>query len=144
MDNMRAVLFVADLCQHHLLVDSNISRAEAITEQIVLFETVVNWRLFGDTVFVLFLSNVSGFARELETRPLREEFAEYTGGESWEEAGKWLMRRFEAVVKGGRKVVSHLVDLEPWDPRNVEMLGAAIKKGLDEASGTETCESEGG
>jgi guanine nucleotide-binding protein G(i) subunit alpha len=113
------------------------SRQEVITNQLHLFDSVVNSKWFPNTIFILFLSNVSGFRRDLEVSPLQESFPDYTGENSVEEAGEYMLQRFREINRAQRTLYSYLVDLEPYDPGNLELLFAAIKDAIGASSRSE-------
>lgn len=111
------------------------SRHDDITEQLHAFDGVLNSKWFPDSIFVLFLSNVSAFRRYLALSPLEESFPEYTGGRGGDGAAEYVLRLFEGVNRNQRRLYSYLVDLEPWDPQNLELLVNAVRDGLNSSSG---------
>ncbi|KAH6644032.1 guanine nucleotide binding protein, alpha subunit [Boeremia exigua] len=123
-DAITAILFVADLACY----DQAPSGTNALAAQIGLFDSVINNKAFANTIFILFLSNVSVFRAKLRSSPLADHFPDFKGGEGGEDgelAGEYVLRRFSGVNRGGRKLYSYLVD--PNVASNIELVVAAIK-----------------
>ena len=119
-DNIAAILFVVDLPCY----DQEASSNNAMTEQIELFDNVVNTNWFADTKFVLFLNNVSAFRQKLSHKPFEDYFPDCSGGTDAEQATEYLLKRFSQVNRGKRKLYSYLVD--PHVASNIELVATAI------------------
>lgn len=119
-DNITAILYVVDLPCY----DQEASGNNAMAEQIVLFDNVVNSKWFANAKFILFLSNITTFREKLSHSPLEDSFPEYAGGADFEKASEFLLQRFRKVNRGHRRLYSYLVD--PHVASNIELLVAAI------------------
>ncbi|KAF9701780.1 hypothetical protein EKO04_000418 [Ascochyta lentis] len=102
-DNIAAILFVVNLPCY----DQEVSGNNAMTEQIELFDSVVNTEWFTSTKFILFLNNTN-----------------YSGGTDAEQASEYLLQRFSQANRGKRRLYLHLVD--PHVTSNIELVATAI------------------
>lgn len=119
-DNIAAILFVVDLPCY----DQEASGNNAMTEQIELFDNVVNTKWFTGSKFILFLNNVSVFRQKLSHKPFGDYFPDYSGGTDAEQVSEYLLQRFSQVNHGKRRLYSYLVD--PHVASNIELVATAI------------------
>ncbi|KAJ8114339.1 hypothetical protein OPT61_g3761 [Boeremia exigua] len=124
-DDITAILFVADLPCY----DQEVSGRNTLTEQIELFDNVINTKSFRSSRFILFLNNVSAFRQKLLETPLRDHFPDFSGGTNFEQAREYLLRRFGHVNRSSRKLYPHFVD--PGITSNIELVVAAIQDKSD-------------
>lgn len=106
-ENVTALIFliaISECKQKALLVlttdDQNLYEDETVNrmhEAMTLFESVVNSRWFVQTSIILFLNKTDLFAQKLSTSPLRETFAEYTGGDNYHLACEFLLSKYNAL-----------------------------------------------
>lgn len=124
-DNVTSIIFVVDLaCYDQVLLEE--SSQNAMMEQLVLFDSVVNSRWFMHTSIILFLSNISVFRQKLARNPLRNYFPDYSGGNDVNRAAKYLLWRFNQVNRAHLNLYPHLTD--PNDTTNIRSVFAAIKE----------------
>jgi guanine nucleotide-binding protein G(i) subunit alpha len=129
-EDVTTVMFVVDLACYDDILLVSWSGAHAITEQLMLFDSVVNSRWFKHTSIILLLGNVSIFKHKLITKPLKNYYPEYSGGNDFDSAVKYLVRRFNQVSRAPRNVYPHLVDSYngPDVLLNVRLVFAAVKQ----------------
>lgn len=124
-DNVTSIIFVVDLaCYDQVLLEK--SSQNAMMEQLVLFDSVVNSRWFMHTSIILFLNNISVFKQKLARNPLGNYFPDYSGGNDANRAAKYLLWRFNQVNRAHLKLYPHLTD--PNDTTNIRLALAAIKE----------------
>jgi len=108
-DNVTSIMFVVDLaCYDQVLPEE--SNKNAMMEQLVIFDGVVNSRLCVNTSIILLLANVSIFKQKMERTPLQNYFPYYSGGNNFNRAAKYLLWHFNQVNRAKLNLYPHIVD----------------------------------
>ncbi|KAF8126837.1 guanine nucleotide binding protein, alpha subunit [Boletus edulis] len=68
-----------------------------LNDSFIVFESVVNSRLFTRTSVIIFLTNIDVFKDKLSEIPLERHFPDYTGGTDVNEAIEYMQSRFMQV-----------------------------------------------
>lgn len=78
-------------------------------EALTLFDSICNSRWFEKTSTILFLNKIDLFKQKLPHTPLSDYFPDYKGGDSYEQASKYLMQRFVSLNSSvDKQVYTHL------------------------------------
>ncbi|KAF4447817.1 putative G protein alpha chain [Fusarium austroafricanum] len=104
------VLFISDLA----IYDQNLLEEETMNrlhEDFMLFDSLVNSRLFTQTPFFVILSNVSAFRNKLPQSPLSKWFPQFKGGSDGDEAVEFINDRFQELAKANQDVYIHVADI---------------------------------
>src|ERR1700761_6814865 len=83
-----------------------------MNEVMVLFDAVVNSRMFIGKPFILFLNKIDVFEKKLATHPLSEYFPDYQGSnvDLWAAAGYFDRRLRECDRTGSRQIYTHFTN----------------------------------
>jgi len=102
--NVTAVLFVAALSEYDmgLFEDQETNRMD---EALTLFDEIANSRWFKNTAIILMLNKRDLFAEKIQKVPLTVCFKEYRGSNTFDEAGDYIKRQFEARNKTPTKQI---------------------------------------
>ena len=73
-------------------------------ESLILFDSVVNSRWFLRTSIILFLNKVDLFQQKLPRSPLSNYFPDYSGGDDYNRAAKYILWRFNQVNRAHLKL----------------------------------------
>ena len=124
-DNVTLVIFCVSLSEYDqfLLEDKAQNRFQ---ESLILFENVVNSRWFSRTSVVLFLNKIDLFAEKLKTKPLKNYFPDYTGGDDINKATKYILWRFVKLNRANLSIYPHVT--QATDTSNIRLVFAAIKE----------------
>ncbi|KAJ7724588.1 G-protein alpha subunit [Mycena olivaceomarginata] len=95
-------------------------------ESLILFESVVNSRLFLRTSIIFFLNKIDVFRGKLSKVPLERYFPEYTGGPDINKAAKYILWRFMQQNWARLSVYPHLT--QATDTQNIRFLLATLKE----------------
>lgn len=92
-ENVSAVLFVAAISEYDqtLFEDESVNR---IQEALMIFKDICNSRWFVESSMILFLNKSDLFKEKLSQVPLSVCFPEYTGGDDFEKAWKFIADAF--------------------------------------------------
>ncbi|KAH8691001.1 guanine nucleotide binding protein, alpha subunit [Phaeosphaeriaceae sp. PMI808] len=125
-DNTTSILFMVDLaCYDRMLNES--PGHNAMMEQLVIFDSVVNSGWFIETPTILFLNNVDNFKAKLARSLLSNYFPDYSGGKDVNRAAKYLLWRFNSVNRAHLNLYPHSSS-GPNDPSNLRLVVAAVKQ----------------
>jgi guanine nucleotide-binding protein G(i) subunit alpha len=102
-----------------------------MVEPLGLFDVVVNSRWFAHTSIILLLCNVGHFGEKLKTRPLRNYFPDYTGGNDVIEASGYLLTWFYPLNRANLKTYSHIC--EPSNESVMRIVWTSVKGTLRNA-----------
>lgn len=78
-------------------------------ESLILFDSVVNSRWFLRTSIILFLNKVDLFQKKLPRSPLSNYFPDYSGGDDYNRAAKYILWRFNQVNRAHLKLYPQYV-----------------------------------
>jgi len=92
-EGVTAVLFVAAISEYDqvLYEDENVNRLD---EALNLFENICNSRWFRDTSIILFLNKKDLFAEKLKSVPLTHTFPDFSGGDDFDAACRFIEKEF--------------------------------------------------
>ncbi|KAH0534196.1 hypothetical protein FGG08_007207 [Glutinoglossum americanum] len=124
-DGITTIIFVVNLGSYNEILPGK-SNQTGMMESLVLFDSVVNSRLFQATSIVLFLSNVSGFESKLARFPLSNYFPDYSGGNDVNRAAKYILCRFNQVNRAHPNLYPHLTNAD--DTSNIRLVFAVVKE----------------
>jgi len=106
--DVTAVLFVCSLSEY----DQKLSEDESVNrmhESLKLFEEICNNQFFFSTPMILFLNKRDIFAEKIKKIPLTVCFPEYTGGNDYDKATKFISDKFLSKNKNSkRQIYPHL------------------------------------
>jgi len=92
-DNVTSVLFIISLSDYNqVLYEDNTTNRMRESEK--LFGEILNCIFFKSTPFIVFFNKVDLFQQKLEVDNLSNYFAEYSGSPDYQEALKFIKRRF--------------------------------------------------
>jgi len=107
--DVTAVLFCVALSEYDLKMyeDSSTNRME---ESLRVFKEISNNRWFVDTPMILLLNKRDLFEEKIKTSPLTIAFPEYTGGNDFNGAVKFIEDQFRKQIQNTSKLFySHIV-----------------------------------
>ncbi|KAG6899867.1 Guanine nucleotide-binding protein subunit alpha [Termitomyces sp. T159_Od127] len=92
-ENVTALVFLVSLSEYDQMLyeDESINRMQ---EALTLFDSICNSRWFVKTSIILFLNKIDLFAEKLPRSPLSEYFPDFTGGDDYDAACKYLLHRY--------------------------------------------------
>ncbi|KAG6875613.1 Guanine nucleotide-binding protein subunit alpha [Termitomyces sp. T32_za158] len=92
-ENVTALVFLVSLSEYDQMLyeDESINRMQ---EALTLFDSICNSRWFVKTSIILFLNKIDLFAEKLPRSPLSEYFPDFTGGDDYDAACKYLLQRY--------------------------------------------------
>jgi guanine nucleotide-binding protein G(i) subunit alpha len=124
-ENVTSIIWSVDLCGYdQVLLDE--SNTNQMMENLVLFDSVVNSRWFMRTSIILLFWNVGLFRAKLARSALSNSFPDYSGGNDFNRAAKYLLWRFNQVNRAHLNIYPHLT--EESDTSNMRFVSAAIKE----------------
>jgi guanine nucleotide-binding protein G(i) subunit alpha len=134
-ENVTCVIFVVALSEYDqvLLEDSTMNRMQ---ESLTLFESIVNSQWFATSAIILFLNKIDLFTEKLRRVPLEKYFPEYSGGNDFTKAAKFMLWRFKQANRINLSLYPHLTCVT--DTRQITMVfsdvrDALIKKALKDS-----------
>ncbi|KAJ3751834.1 guanine nucleotide binding protein alpha subunit [Lentinula raphanica] len=95
-ENVTALVFLVSLSEYDQMLyeDESVNRMQ---EALTLFDSICNSRWFVKTSIILFLNKIDLFAEKLPRSPLGDYFPDYTGGDNYDAACEYLLRRFVSL-----------------------------------------------
>jgi guanine nucleotide-binding protein G(i) subunit alpha len=124
-EGVTSVLFVVDLSSYDQVLPGD-SFKNRVVEALELFESVINCRWFLRSSIILLLNNFERFKQKLVTRPLRDYFCDYSGGNDINRTAKYILSRFNQVNRAHQNLFSHLTEVT--DMSYARFVLAAIKQ----------------
>lgn len=120
-EGVTAILFLVAMSEYDLTLieDQEMNR---MTESLKLFDSICNNKWFMQTSIILFLNKKDLFAIKIKTSPLTICFPEYTGPNTYEDAGAYIKMQFEKLNqrKELKDVYSHFTCAT--DTNNIELV----------------------
>ncbi|ORX69819.1 guanine nucleotide-binding protein subunit alpha [Basidiobolus meristosporus CBS 931.73] len=103
-ENVTAIVFMVAISEYDqtLIEDETVNRMQ---EALTLFDSICNSRWFVKTSIILFLNKIDLFKDKIVTSPMRRYFPDYTGGENYDLACKYIEHRFVALNHSDTKQV---------------------------------------
>ncbi|XP_002730534.1 guanine nucleotide-binding protein G(i) subunit alpha-like [Saccoglossus kowalevskii] len=117
-EDVTAIIFCVALSEYDLMLaeDEEMNR---MFESRKLFESTLNSGWFEETSFILFLNKKDIFEEKISKSPLTLCFPEYTGPNTYDEAGEYIQSKFEECnLKPAREIYSHFTCAT--DTKNIE------------------------
>ncbi|KNZ79780.1 Guanine nucleotide-binding protein subunit alpha [Termitomyces sp. J132] len=94
-ENVTALVFLVSLSEYdQMLYEDESNRMQ---EALTLFDSICNSRWFVKTSIILFLNKIDLFAEKLPRSPLSDYFPDFTGGDNYDAACEYLLRRFVSL-----------------------------------------------
>ncbi|KIY65328.1 heterotrimeric G protein alpha subunit B [Cylindrobasidium torrendii FP15055 ss-10] len=106
-ENVTALVFLVSLSEYdqQLYEDETVNRMQ---EALTLFDSICNSRWFVKTSIILFLNKIDLFRQKLPRSPLGDYFPDFTGGDDYDLACDYLLKRFTALNQSSSKqIYSH-------------------------------------
>nr|AEL33704.1 G protein alpha subunit [Monascus ruber] len=124
-ENVTSIIFCVALSEYDqvLLEEAHQNR---MIESLILFDSVVNSRWFLRTSIILFLNKVDLFQKKLPRSPLSNYFPDYSGGDDYNRAAKYILWRFNQVNRAHLKLYPHLT--QATDTTNIRLVFVAVKE----------------
>ncbi|XP_065319179.1 guanine nucleotide-binding protein G(i) subunit alpha-like isoform X2 [Gordionus sp. m RMFG-2023] len=97
-EGVTAIIFCVSLSGYDLKLaeDDDTNRMK---ESMKLFDSICNNKWFVDTSIILFLNKKDLFQEKIQKSPLNQCFPEYSGPNTYQEAGAYIQHKFEALNK---------------------------------------------
>ncbi|KAJ6484004.1 guanine nucleotide binding protein, alpha subunit [Mycena sanguinolenta] len=95
-ENVTALVFLVSLSEYDQMLyeDESVNRMQ---EAFTLFDSICNSRWFVKSSIILFLNKIDLFAEKLPRSPLGDYFPDYAGGDNYDAACDYLLRRFVSL-----------------------------------------------
>ncbi|XP_033762237.1 guanine nucleotide-binding protein G(i) subunit alpha-like [Pecten maximus] len=122
-EDVTALFFIVAMNEYDLTLreDESVSR---MAESMNLFDSICNNRWFADTSIILFLNKKDLFENKLESSHLSTFFPEYTGENEFEQAARFVRKKYEKLNRNKDKVVySHFTCAT--DTNNIQVVFTA-------------------
>lgn len=128
-DKVSAVLFVAALSEYDQVLREDDSQ-NRMRESLLLFDEICNSPWFRSTAFILFLNKKDLFKEKLARVELTTCFPKYTGGNNFDEAAKFVEKKFREVdqEQNTHKIYAHLTCAV--DTQNVKHVWKDVSESL--------------
>lgn len=123
-DNVTAVIYLAALDEYDMKLEED-NGTNRMTESIKLFSEVTSSQWFKNTSVILFLNKDDLFREKLPRSPLSKLFPEYSGGESYDDALKFIEGKYKEAF-GSADVLYTWVTCA-IDTQNVERVFFSIR-----------------
>ncbi|KAG6860805.1 Guanine nucleotide-binding protein subunit alpha [Termitomyces sp. Mi166 len=91
-ENVTALVFLVSLSEYDQMLyeDESVNRMQ---EALTLFDSICNSRWFVKTSIILFLNKIDLFSEKLPRSPLSDYFPDFMGGDNYDAACEYLLRR---------------------------------------------------
>ncbi|KAK9763361.1 guanine nucleotide-binding protein subunit alpha [Basidiobolus ranarum] len=123
-ENVTVIVFMVAISEYDqtLIEDESVNRMQ---EALTLFDSICNSRWFVKTSIILFLNKIDLFRDKLIASPMQRYFPDYTGGEDYDLACKYIEHRFVALNHSDTKhVYTHLTCAT--DTQQIKFVMAAV------------------
>eukprot|EP00794_Sanderia_malayensis_P007141 gene7141-7946_t len=107
-EGVTAIIFCVSLSAYDLVLAED-EETNRMHESMKLFDSICNNKWFMDTSIILFLNKKDLFCDKIKKSPLTICFPEYTGANTYEEAGSYIQMQFENLNsrKGEKEIYTH-------------------------------------
>ncbi|XP_063052186.1 guanine nucleotide-binding protein G(i) subunit alpha-1-like [Engraulis encrasicolus] len=120
-----AIIFCVSMSDYDLVLaeDEEMNRMH---ESMKLFDSICNNKWFTDTSIILFLNKKDLFENKIKKSPLTICFPEYKGGNTYDEAGGFILNQFEELNKrkDTKEIYTHFTCAT--DTKNVQFVFDAV------------------
>jgi len=103
-ENVTTIIFLAAISEYDqlLLEDETVNRMQ---EALTLFDSICNSRWFAKTSVILFLNKIDRFREKLPVSPMENYFADYEGGQDYNAACNYILKRFVSLNQSDIKQI---------------------------------------
>jgi len=103
-ENVTAILFLVAISEYdqNLIEDETVNRMQ---EALTLFDSICNSRWFVKTSIILFLNKIDLFQEKLPHSPIANYFPDYEGGDDYDLATEYFLKRFVMLNQSDTKQV---------------------------------------
>ncbi|PVU93081.1 hypothetical protein BB561_003483 [Smittium simulii] len=103
-ENVTAILFLVAISEYDqvLIEDETVNRMQ---EALTLFDSICNSRWFSKTSIILFLNKMDIFREKLPKSPLNKHFPDYSGDNTIDDAGDYILKRFVSLNQSDSKQI---------------------------------------
>jgi guanine nucleotide-binding protein G(i) subunit alpha len=105
-ENITSIVFSVDLSGYDQVLPDG-SNQNQIIESLQVFGSVVNSRWFLRTSVILLFCNAGRFKRKLARSPMSRQFPDYTGGNDFAQALKYIFWRFNQLNRMDLSLFPH-------------------------------------
>jgi len=107
-EGVTAIIFCVSLSAYDLVLAED-EETNRMHESMKLFDSICNNKWFMDTSIILFLNKKDLFGDKIKNSQLTICFPEYTGANTYEEAGAYIQMQFENLNsrKGEKEIYTH-------------------------------------
>lgn len=124
-EGVTAIIFCVALSAFDLVLAED-EETNRMHESMKLFDSICNNKWFIDTSIILFLNKKDLFVDKIKKSPLTSCFPEYTGANTYDEAGAYIQMQFENLNsrKGEKEIYSHFTCAT--DTNNIQFVFDAV------------------
>lgn len=124
-EGVTAIIFCVSLSAYDLVLAED-EETNRMHESMKLFDSICNNRWFMETSIILFLNKKDLFGEKIKTSPLKACFPEYSGSNTYDEAGSFIQLQFESLNsrKGEKEVYTHFTCAT--DTNNIQFVFDAV------------------
>jgi GTPase SAR1 family protein len=116
--NVTAIIFVASLAEYDQLCVEDVTQ-NRMKENLLLFGEICSLHCFANVPLILFLNKTDVFRSKIERKDLRMCFPDYTGGNDFFHASKFIRERFEEYPnRQHRQIFTHFTSATDTDSVN--------------------------
>ncbi|CAO3616381.1 unnamed protein product [Cunninghamella blakesleeana] len=124
-ENVTAIVFLVAISEYDqvLAEDASMNRLQ---EALTLFDSICNSKWFTKTSIILFLNKIDLFAQKLPKNSLSKYFSDYMGGDNYELACQYILRRFLSLNTKyeAKQIYSHFTCAT--DTKQIKFVMAAV------------------
>ncbi|ORX98903.1 heterotrimeric G-protein alpha subunit [Basidiobolus meristosporus CBS 931.73] len=127
-ENVTVIVFMVAISEYDqtLIEDETVNRMQ---EALTLFDSICNSRWFVKTSIILFLNKIDLFKEKILRSPMQQYFPDYTGGEDYDLACKYIEHRFVALNHSDSKqVYTHFTCAT--DTQQIKFVMAAVNDSI--------------
>ena len=124
-EGVTAIIFCVALSAYDCVLAED-GETNRMRESLELFESICNNKYFTDTSIILFLNKKDLFKEKIDKSPLTICFPEFTGANTYEEAGSYIQLKFENKNdrKGDKEIYTHFTCAT--DTNNIQFVFDAV------------------
>eukprot|EP00301_Raphidiophrys_heterophryoidea_P022823 c6886_g1_i1.p1 GENE.c6886_g1_i1~~c6886_g1_i1.p1 ORF type:complete len:350 (+),score=51.33 c6886_g1_i1:190-1239(+) len=126
-DGVQAVLFIGAISEYDQAILED-DRTNRLTETLRLFQEICSTRFFQSTPIILFLNKKDLFQQKLTHSPLSACFPDYTDGDDYDLAIKFLTQQFRQRSGADRDLYTHITCAVNTD--NINFVFSAVRDSI--------------
>ena len=108
-ENVTSIVYSVDLGGYDQVLPTG-SNQNLLVQSLQTFNSLINSRWFLRTSIILLLCNVELFSRKLCRSPMSKHFPDYSGGQDFAQAWKYIVWRFNQLNKNNLSLFPHLCE----------------------------------